>query len=241
MGVAVFVHRILPFVIALVVGLGSFLGTAQAMPVEAGSGSLPVCRYDDIITKYTSTSDWSKSLLDTIYRLPKSYVPSRLVSTSRAGLNSGGLVRNFVIPYLADMAKAAKKAGAGLRVISAYRSYSSQARLYRREVQRYGVKMAKRSVARPGHSEHQLGVTIDFGSARSSGEVSQRFRRSAAGHWMKANAWKYGWVMSYPRGKTSKTCYYSEPWHYRFVGHEIASAIHNSGLTLRQYLWRHFQ
>ena len=235
------IRRIRPFVLAVVLGLGSFVGVIQAMPVAAASGSPPACRYDDVTTKYTATADWSKTLLDTIYKLPKSYVPGGLVSTSRAGLNGGGQIRNFVIPYLADMAKAAKQAGAGLRVISAYRSYATQVRLYNREVQRYGVKTAQRSVARPGHSEHQLGVTIDFGSAKQSGDVSQQFARTAAGHWMKQNAWKYGWVMSYPPGKTGKTCYYSEPWHFRFVGHDIATAIHNSGETLRQYLWTHYQ
>ena len=55
---------------------------------------------------------------------------------------------------------------------------------------------------------------------------------------MKANAWKYGWVMSYPKGKTSVTCYQYEPWHYRYVGRAEAKAIHDSGLTTRQYLWK---
>ena len=194
-------QRVRPFALALLLGLGSFLGVVQALPVDAASGSPPACRYDDVTTEYTSTADWSKTLLDTIYKLPKSYVPKGLVSTARAGLNGGGQVRNFVIPYLADMAKAAKNAGAGLRVISAYRSYATQVGLYDREVQRYGEKIAKRSVARPGHSEHQLGVTIDFGSAKNSGDVSQQFARTAAGRWMKHNAWKYGWVMSYPPGQ----------------------------------------
>lgn len=234
--------RVRLFVIALVIGLGSVLGVvAQAAPVAAASGSLPACRYDDVRTKYTSTADWSKTLLDTTYKLPNHYVPSGLVPTSKAGLNGGGRVRNFVISYLADMAKAAKKAGAGLRVISAYRSYATQVSLYEREVRRYGALIARHSVARPGHSEHQLGVTIDFGSAKNGGDVSQKFAKTAAGHWMKANAWKYGWVMSYPPKRTGKTCYYSEPWHFRFVGYKIAEAIHDSGQTLREYLWTNYQ
>jgi zinc D-Ala-D-Ala carboxypeptidase len=238
----VLLTRLRPIALALVFGLGCFLGVvAQGAPVEAAAGSPPACRYDDVTTKYTSTADWSKTLVDTIYRLPSTYVPKSLVSTSRAGLKGGGLIRSFVIPYLADMAKAAKNAGAGLRVVSAYRSYATQVRLYQREVQRYGEWVAKHSVARPGHSEHQLGVTIDFGSAANPGDVSQSFAKTAAGRWMKANAWKYGWVMSYPRGATSETCYYSEPWHFRFVGHDIANALHSSGLTLRQYLWTNYQ
>ena len=54
---------------------------------------------------------------------------------------------------------------------------------------------------------------------------------------MKANAWKYGWVMSYPKGSKATSCYDYEPWHYRYVGRKEASAIHASGLTLREWLW----
>jgi len=237
----VFSRRVRPFALALVISLGSFLGAVQAVPVDGATGAPPACRYDDVVTKYTSTADWYKSLLDTIYKLPSGYVPKSLVSTSRAGIRGGGVVRNFVIPYLSDMAKAAKAAGAGIRVISAYRSYSSQAKLYQREVARYGVNIAKHSVARPGHSEHQLGVTIDFGAANTAGDVSQKFARTAAGKWMKQNAWKYGWVMSYPPNRTGTTCYYSEPWHFRFVGVNAAAQIHKSGTTLRQYLWSTYQ
>ncbi len=242
MGVAVSFQRVRPFVLASVLGLGSFLGVfVQGAPVAAASGPPPACRYDDVTTRHTSTASWSKTLVDSIYKLPNHYVPSHLVSTSKAGLNGGGQVRNFVISYLAGMAKAAKNAGAGLRVISAYRSYSTQVALYQGEIRRYGETIAKHSVARPGHSEHQLGVTIDFGSAKNGGDVSQKFAKTAAGHWMKANAWKYGWVMSYPPNRTGKTCYYSEPWHFRFVGYAIASAMHDSGVTLREYLWTHYQ
>jgi D-alanyl-D-alanine carboxypeptidase len=238
----VFLNRIRPFALAVVLGLGSFLGVVQFAPLSVeAAGALPACRFDDVTTEHSSPADWQITVLDTIYRVPKSYVPSGLVSTSNAGLNGGASIRNFVIPDLRAMAKAARNAGAGLRVVSAYRSYSNQARLYQSEVQRYGEKIAKRSVARPGHSEHQLGTTIDFGSAKSSGDVSQQFAKTAAGRWMKANAWKYGWIMSYPSGKTSETCYYSEPWHYRYVGRDLAAKVHDSGLTLRQYLWYHFQ
>ena len=59
-----------------------------------------------------------------------------------------------------------------------------------------------------------------------------------AGAWLGANAWKYGFVMSYPKGKTSVTCYMYEPWHFRYVGRTVAKAVHDSKLTLREYLWR---
>ena len=59
-----------------------------------------------------------------------------------------------------------------------------------------------------------------------------------AGAWLRVNAWKYGFVMSYPKGKTAVTCYQYEPWHYRYVGRTRARLIRSSGLTLREFLWR---
>ncbi len=234
------VRRLRPYVVALLIAGASFVGVAPSAPVAAASSSPPTCAYKDVPAKNSSYVDWNMTVLDTIYDLPMHYVPPKLVSTSRAGLRGGGQVRSFVIPALKAMASAARMADSGLRVISAYRSWNSQHNLYRREVQRYGTRTAKGSVARPGHSEHQLGVTIDFGSASMSGDVSQKFAKTAAGHWMKSNAWKFGWIMSYPSGKTSKTCYYSEPWHFRYVGRDEAAKVHASGLTLREYLWKHY-
>jgi len=56
---------------------------------------------------------------------------------------------------------------------------------------------------------------------------------------MKNNAWKYGWVMSYPKDKTDLTCYQYEPWHYRYFGRTVAAAIQASGMTVREWLWQH--
>jgi len=229
-----------PYLIALLLAGASFVGAASPASVAAANSSPPACAYKDVPAKNVAYTDWDITLLDTIYDIPKSYVPPKLVSTAKAGLKGGGAVRSFVIPDLKALARAARMAGAGLSVVSAYRSYAYQAGLYQREVDRYGKKRAIRSVARPGHSEHQLGVTIDFGSATTAGDVSQKFARTAAGHWMRSNGWKFGWVLSYPSGETSKTCYYSEPWHYRYVGRDLAQKIHDSHLTLREYLWRHY-
>jgi D-alanyl-D-alanine carboxypeptidase len=62
--------------------------------------------------------------------------------------------------------------------------------------------------------------------------------KSKAGKWLKANAWKYGFVMSYPKGKTAVTCYTYEPWHYRYVGRPLAKDVRDSTLTLREFLWQ---
>jgi D-alanyl-D-alanine carboxypeptidase len=227
------------FALAFVLSVGAIVGVVQPVSVAAAE-ALPACHFDDVLTANADYSDWNITVLDTALALRKSYVPPDLVSVKRAGLSGGGVVRKLTIPDLTAMAKAARQAGAGLRVVSAYRSYTKQAALFEREVQLHGEREAKGSVARPGHSEHQLGTTIDFGASTSSGNVSQRFAYTAAGKWIRANGWKFGWVLSYPRNRTSKTCYFSEPWHYRYVGREMAAKIHDSGLTLREYLWYNF-
>ena len=232
------VRRCRPYLLALVFGLGAFIGAAPVMPAAAAE-RLPDCRYDDVLASNAAYSDWNVTLLDTTFTLRKDYQPPKLVSTSRAGLNGGGSVRSLVIPDLTAMAKAARNAGAGLRVVSAFRSYSYQQSVYRQEVRRYGESSARLTVARPGHSEHQLGVTIDFGSARDSREGWQYndWGNTASGAWIRANGWKYGWVMSYPKNRRGVTCYRYEPWHWRYVGRDVAARVHDSSLTLREYLW----
>ena len=102
-----------------------------------------------------------------------------------------------------------------------------------------GYEQALRTSARPGHSEHQLGTSLDFTSAggRAPWEYAD-WAATPAGAWMQANAWRYGFVMGYPAGSFAVTGYDYEPWHYRYVGRDLAAAVHASGLPLRQYLWQ---
>ena len=92
--------------------------------------------------------------------------------------------------------------------------------------------------ARAGHSEHQLGTAIDV---TSEGGVAPwnygDWADTAAGSWMAANAWRYGFVMSYPRGGIDRTCYDYEPWHYRYVGRSLAAEITANGRTPREVIW----
>jgi hypothetical protein len=66
------------------------------------------------------------------------------------------------------------------------------------------------------------------------------FSSTTAGKWMKAHAWEYGFVMSHPKGATALTCYEDEPWHFRYVGRELAARIRATGMTVREYLWTNF-
>ena len=207
--------------------------------VSSSAVALPSCRVGDVLTKHRTATDWNRALLDTYYRLPGTHAPSDRRSTYYAGLNGGYTVRSFVIADLKAMATAARRAGARLAVQSAYRSYYTQYATFKYWVARDGYKRALATSARAGHSEHQLGTTIDFRSyGGSAAWYHWDWARTKAGAWLKANAWRYGFVMSYPKGKTTVTCYAYEPWHYRYVGRAMAAKIRASGLTLREYLWR---
>jgi LAS superfamily LD-carboxypeptidase LdcB len=221
---------VLLVVVALTTGIAATVVTAA---------SLPSCRVADTLTKQRSYADWSRSVLDTTYRLGSSYYPGDLRSTVNAGLNSGHRVRAFVIADLKAMVRAARAAGARLAVQSAFRSYSTQKSTFAYWSRVSGYSAALKSSARAGHSEHQLGTTVDFRSYGGSAPwYYSDWGTTKAGAWLKKNAWKYGFVMAYPKGKTSVTCYSYEPWHYRYMGRSEAAKVRTSGLTLRQYLWQ---
>jgi D-alanyl-D-alanine carboxypeptidase len=225
------------FPAALVLG-AALLGVPAAAPSPAlGVGPLPDCRIDDILTTPRDYDSWSTTLVDTILRVGRTYVPPDLVPVSRAGVVGGGSIREIAINDLRAMEKAAEAHGTPLGNVSSYRSYRTQVKLFNSYAQAYGFKEAVKFSARPGHSEHQLGLAIDFSVAGGKGFISGD---STTGQWMAANAWKFGWVLSYPKGKYRITCYTYEPWHYRYMGRDVAAKIHASGLTTREYLWANY-
>jgi D-alanyl-D-alanine carboxypeptidase len=211
---------------------------SAATPSGAASAAFPVCRVADTLTQHGALADWSRSVVDTQYRLASTYAPTDLRPTSAAGISGGGSVRGFVIADLRAMTAAAKAAGAPIAVQSAYRSYATQQQTFAYWVNAYGYARALTLSARAGHSEHQLGTTLDL---RSSGGAAPwdyaDWGTTRAGAWLRANSWRYGFVMSYPKGQMSATCYAYEPWHFRYVGRARAKAVRDSGFTLRQYLW----
>ena len=211
--------------------------------VAGGTPPLPDCRYLDQLTRYRNPDQWRRTLLDTNLRVGRSYRPGDLVSVSQAGISGSGRVRELMIDDLRAMASAARAAGKGIAVRSAYRSYQTQKQVFADWVDRLGYQRALEVSARPGHSEHQMGTTIDFRSASSLTAPWDYadWGTTGPGRWMKDNAWRYGFVMSYPKGRKSVTCYAYEPWHYRYVGRRLARQIHDSGLTPREYLWRHYE
>ena len=151
---------------------------------------------------------WNSLVLDTATALRPNDVPPDLVDTAQAGLNGGHLVRAIVIDDLRAMARAARTSGAGLAIQSAYRSYAEQAQTFAYWVAVAGRHQALGRSARPGHSEHQLGTTIDFTSTRGGAPwAGYDWATADAGRWLLRHAWQYGFVLSYPRGARDVTCY----------------------------------
>jgi D-alanyl-D-alanine carboxypeptidase len=231
-------HGALAAALALVVLAGLQPGLAPS--AARGIGPLPACRYDDVMTQPRGYDAWATTLVDTILRVPKSYVPPDLVSVSKAGIAGHGKVRAIAIDDLRAMAEAAAAAGNAIGVQSAYRSYADQVATFDSWVTQLGYRQALRFSARPGHSEHQLGLAIDFRSDPGGSPFTGSWGSTPAGTWMRQHAWEYGFIRSYPPKKQGVTCYAAEAWHYRYVGHDLAAAIHASGLTTREYLWANF-
>jgi zinc D-Ala-D-Ala carboxypeptidase len=225
---------------ALLLAASALLGLAGTPAPVRGMGPLPACRYDDILTSPRTYADWPITLVDTILRVSRDYVPPDLVDVSAADIGGNGRVRAILIADLREMAAAAKAADAPIAIQSAYRSYETQENVFADWVAVHGRKRALQLSARPGHSEHQLGIGVDFKTAGGGDPFTDDWQLTVAGKWMKAHAWEYGFVMSYLRGKIDVTCYDFEPWHFRYVGRELAASIHGSGLTPREYLWANF-
>jgi D-alanyl-D-alanine carboxypeptidase len=201
----------------------------------------PACTYGDVSTIQAPEAGWATILLDTEIGLDQGFLPGDLVDTASAGLNAGHLVRDLVVDDLRAMADAARVAGAPLAVQSAFRSYQTQEATFAYWTRVAGVEAALKTSARPGHSEHQLGTTLDFKSDGGGAPWASDWAQTDAGAWMQANAWRFGFVMSYPRGAIAETCYEYEPWHYRYVGRWAASRIHDAEVTLRSWLWSRLQ
>jgi len=175
--------------------------------------------------------------INKIYTLLSWYVPSNLVSLE-GGVKTVGpeTIQKIVIPHLKDLFMAVEKScGCKIAVLSAYRSYQTQIAVYNWWVAQVGRYYADLGSARSGHSEHQLGTTVDLTSSTVGYELTRNFGFTCEGRWLEKNAHKYGFVLSYPKGKDGTTGYVWEPWHFRFVGKEVAGEVYRKGITLEEY------
>ncbi|MCA9360348.1 D-alanyl-D-alanine carboxypeptidase family protein [Candidatus Nomurabacteria bacterium] len=155
-----------------------------------------------------------------VYFLNENYIPTKLKKIDDKYIQEGKNDQYFhasAIDHLEDMFKAAARDDIDLKVVSAYRSFDEQTSLKGQYTQVYGTG-ANTFSADQGYSEHQLGTTIDITVESVSGAY-ESFAQTEAYAWLQKNAYKYGFILSYPEGNTF---YVFEPWHWRFVGTELA-------------------
>jgi D-alanyl-D-alanine carboxypeptidase len=193
---------------------------------------LPACKVADVQTPYRAYSDVRRTFLDWTYMVPSTYKAPNLVPAGNAGVRYGYYgkvyVRDLLIADLRALNAAARAAGFGSLIInSAHRSYATQARWFASYTESRGYSNALLYSNRAGHSGHQLGTTLDINV----------YARVGLNAWMHKNAYKYGFIKSYPAGKTSVHCYGAEDWHFRYFGRTVAAQIKASGLTEREWLW----
>lgn len=174
------------------------------------------------------------------YGLSRYYEPQDLVPLSdyfpvTITLGFPNDVRQVIIEPLKAIVGDMYAAGLAPTLISGYRSYYSQGIAWEKwntQYPEWGFKVS----APPGFSEHQLGTTVDFGSPENDNEFDGSFHRTAEGIWLAQHAHEYGFIMSYPLDTLEITGFYYEPWHFRYVGVELATQLHESGVTLTEYL-----
>ena len=166
-------------------------------------------------------------------KLDKFYRPYDLVKISEECSNKDKYLRIEAKVNYEIMCKKAKQEGYRIMVVSSYRSYFYQQELYNYYVKKMGLKKTDKASARPGHSEHQTGLAIDI---EGSNKDYMKFEKSKEFKWLQNNAYKYGFILRYPKGKEYITGFKYEPWHYRYVGKKIAKIIHNQNITLEEYL-----
>lgn len=162
------------------------------------------------------------------------YAPDDLVYLPADYSSGKARLRREAAEALDKMYRAALADGVKLYVVSAYRDYQKQTHLFYRYAKEDGIFEAERYSARPGQSEHQLGTTVDFGGTSTG--LTEAFFHTPQGQWLYNNAHKFGFALSYPKGSEEITGYIFEPWHYRYIGVELAREWKESGLTLVEFL-----
>ena len=169
---------------------------------------------------------------------PKSFVPSNLVVPSMPYAD-GHQLRSDAAAALARMASGSYAAGVGrIGIDTAYRSYATQKALYDKYLALKGRTWTDTWYLRAGYSEHQTGLTVDLlPIGRSNCRINDCIDETPQGVWLAKNAWRYGFILRYEKGRTSTTGVGFEPWHFRFVGTPLATAYHDGGWhTYEQFL-----
>ena len=157
-----------------------------------------------------------------------------------------GSVDKRCYPQLQQMMDDCRAEGLSPYICSSYRTQELQQELLDNQISAFrnqgydedeAYRLAAREVAVPGTSEHQLGLAVDIIDA-SNWNLDESQEHTPAQQWLMANSWRYGFILRYPNDKSDITGIIYEPWHYRYVGYDVAKEIHERGICLEEYLGR---
>ena len=184
----------------------------------------------------TDTSLNEQMIVNKFYALSEDYTPENLVSIP-LDYSYGSEGENQLIEYaydkFLDLWQAAHDEGFYLMVTSSYRDYASQKEIYDYRKATQGERKADETAARPGHSEHQTGLVVDMTSTTEPSATD--FSESEAYKWLKEHAHEFGFIERYPADKEYLTGYSPESWHWRYVGIEAATVMHEENITYDEY------
>ena len=186
--------------------------------------------YEDI--QDTDVSKDILMLVNKYYALKEDFVPENIVRVSNSYAYAGNSIRSDVLEAFIEMANAAKEEDITLVINSSYRSYKDQNEIWTYRKNNYGQEKADQYAARAGHSEHQTGLAIDIAQFNSK---EQDFENTPAFTWLQNNAHNYGFILRFKKDAEDITGYAYESWHYRYVGKEVATKVHDEDITYDEY------
>ncbi len=218
--------------------LNSYLSYLQQNPEKSITDVVAIINvgsdkewYDSYVD--TDTSKDYLLLTNKFHRLKEDYEPEDLEKIKNwYAYGTDSKLRKEAYEQFITLYNEAKKDGQDIIINSSYRSYQYQEDLYNRYLTTKGQKETDATAARPGFSEHQTGLTIDvttYGANNDTFEATEEFT------WLINHAHEYGFILRYPKDKEHITGYLYEPWHYRYVGVEAATYIHEYGITFDEY------
>lgn len=169
------------------------------------------------------------------YFLGSNYIPKNLTAISKKCAFNNQRLEKEAADAFEKLCSAAINEGLLIKIRSSYRSFNTQKNLYNNYSKTSGSADADKYSARPGYSEHQTGLAVDVAGASNN---YLTFSKTKEFPWMKKNAHKYGFILRYTEKYIPITGYISEPWHYRYVGVEIATYIHENPMSYEEYFVR---
>jgi D-alanyl-D-alanine carboxypeptidase len=182
-----------------------------------------------------SDTDSLDFLVNKYYQLPDNYTPADLTDIVSSGENGTVQMRAVAAQAFNALSEAAAAQGFTLNACSAFRSQSYQANLWSNGASNYGQEYADRYWTRPGHSEHQTGLSVDVRINNDTSDLDAVRNYPQAYSWLLENMADYGFILRYPEDKEDVTQIAYESWHLRYVGADLAHYITDNGLTLEEY------